>query len=337
MQQVLICLIVCCLGMMVEAAESPYASMKFGIGARSMGMGHGFVAIADDASSIYWNPAGLGQLDKQEIVFTAMNMTTDSPELKNRYIGLSYVYPRLFKENSGAIGISIIQVGVNDIKKTGIDEYGEMIRIGSFDSNETTLVVSYGKEVLRDMLYAGTSIKIFKHQLDNYSGNGLGIDVGVMANVSSAFNRMNNPLFGFMDDMKIGLILSNNLPKEWDSGHRDEDALSGTLAIAAVPWKTEAYKLNAMASLSQVKKRPMTFSAGCEFRYLSLPVPISFWGGIDNVYLEQRESVVDTSRLNQGKRLSLGMGARCKIIRVDYTVSLERSRARHQVSTGVNF
>ncbi len=335
MQQILVCLIVCCLGIVVEAAESPYASTKFGIGARSMGIGHGFVAMADDASSIYWNPAGLGQLDKKEFAITAMNINADSPELTNKYMGISGVLP--LNENSGAIGISIIQVGVDDIKKTGIDKYGEMTRLGSFDSQETTMLVSYGKEVLRDMLYAGCSMKIFDHKLGDYSGNGLGVDVGVMANVSYALNRMNSPLLGFMDDMKIGLVISNNLPKEWDTGHKDKDALNGTLAIAIVPLKTEDYRLNAVASLSQVKKRPMTFSTGCEFRCLSLPVPVSFWGGIDNVYLEQRESAVDTSRLNYGKRLSFGMGARYRIIRLDYTVSLERFGSRHQISTGIVF
>jgi hypothetical protein len=337
MQQVLVCLIIYYLGGIVEAAESPYVSMKFGIGARSLGIGHGFVAMADDASSIYWNPAGLGQIDKQEFVFTTMSMNADSSELKNKYTGILYVYPKLFKKNPGAIGIGIIQIGVNDIKKTGVDSYGEIVRLGSFDSQEITLLVSYGKEILRDMLYVGSSMKIFKYQLCNYSGNGFGVDIGVLSNVSCAFNRINNPLFGFMDDIKIGLVLSSNTPKGWDSGHKDEDALNGTLAIAVVPLKTEDYRLNTVVSLSQVKKRPMTFSAGCEFSCLTLPVPVSFWGGIDNVYLEQRESAVDTSKLNQGKRLSFGMGARYRIILADYTVSLERFGVKHRVSTGINF
>ncbi|MBU0700457.1 hypothetical protein KKE26_04070 [bacterium] len=81
----------------------------------------------------------------------------------------------------------------------------------------------------------------------------------------------------------------------------------------------------------------MIFSTGCEFKCLSLPVPISVWGGIDNIYLEQRGSVVDTSRLNQGKRLSMGIGTRYRIICVDYTCSFERFGNRHRVSTGINF
>lgn len=38
-----------------------------GKGARALGMGGAFTAIADDATAVSWNPAGLAQLDKPEI------------------------------------------------------------------------------------------------------------------------------------------------------------------------------------------------------------------------------------------------------------------------------
>jgi long-subunit fatty acid transport protein len=38
-----------------------------GIGARALGMGTAFTGIADDFSAAYWNPAGLGQIEKNEI------------------------------------------------------------------------------------------------------------------------------------------------------------------------------------------------------------------------------------------------------------------------------
>ena len=35
--------------------------LRFGVGARAMGMGGAFVAVADDVNAAYWNPAGLIQ------------------------------------------------------------------------------------------------------------------------------------------------------------------------------------------------------------------------------------------------------------------------------------
>lgn len=43
-----------------------YSSSGFGVGARSLGMGTAYTAIANDYSAIYWNPAGLGQIEMSE-------------------------------------------------------------------------------------------------------------------------------------------------------------------------------------------------------------------------------------------------------------------------------
>ena len=47
------------------AAATKYAGafMENGGGARALGMGGAFTAVADDPSTTFWNPAGLGQAD----------------------------------------------------------------------------------------------------------------------------------------------------------------------------------------------------------------------------------------------------------------------------------
>lgn len=45
------------------------SDLGMGIGARAIGLGGAFVALADDASAIFWNPAGLTQLKQHEIMF----------------------------------------------------------------------------------------------------------------------------------------------------------------------------------------------------------------------------------------------------------------------------
>jgi len=41
--------------------------LRIGLGARAQGMGGTFVAVADDPSAIYWNPAGLASLQSREV------------------------------------------------------------------------------------------------------------------------------------------------------------------------------------------------------------------------------------------------------------------------------
>jgi len=52
-----------------------------GVGARAAGMGGAFIGVADDATAISWNPAGLTQLDKPEASIVGRGLT-DSYEMK---------------------------------------------------------------------------------------------------------------------------------------------------------------------------------------------------------------------------------------------------------------
>ena len=45
----------------------PGAFLRLGVGARPLGLGNAFVAIAGDASATYWNPAGLTKLKRIEL------------------------------------------------------------------------------------------------------------------------------------------------------------------------------------------------------------------------------------------------------------------------------
>ena len=53
------------------AAERTYTAdfLTFGTGARPLGMGNAFTAIADEASTTYYNPAGIAQLTHHEFNF----------------------------------------------------------------------------------------------------------------------------------------------------------------------------------------------------------------------------------------------------------------------------
>jgi long-subunit fatty acid transport protein len=60
-----------------------------GAGARAHGMGGAFIAIADDATAISWNPAGIAQLDKPEAsavgLFNMKTFTSDYTEKTSAY------------------------------------------------------------------------------------------------------------------------------------------------------------------------------------------------------------------------------------------------------------
>ena len=51
--------------------------LKIGVGGRAASMGEAFVAVANDASALYWNPAGITQLEKNQVIFSRTNWPVD--------------------------------------------------------------------------------------------------------------------------------------------------------------------------------------------------------------------------------------------------------------------
>jgi hypothetical protein len=61
--------------------------LKLGVGARANGMGDAFVAVSNDATAMYYNPAGLTQLYDREIIFTHVDYPA---EIAYEFVGLAY-------------------------------------------------------------------------------------------------------------------------------------------------------------------------------------------------------------------------------------------------------
>ncbi|MCK9224825.1 MAG: UPF0164 family protein [Candidatus Muirbacterium halophilum] len=94
------------------------AYLKMGVGARALGMGGAFVAVSDDATASYWNPAGLAKLKKDQASFMHAKLKLD-----RNFDFINYVKKQ--GENQ-AIAFSVIRFGVDNIPET---------RIWRFDSS----------------------------------------------------------------------------------------------------------------------------------------------------------------------------------------------------------
>jgi len=144
--------------------ESPFI---VGAGARALGMGGGFVSVADDASSVYYNPAGLPRLEYQEL--SAMHMSLMEGTMYD-YAAWAYPTPSL-----GGFGLAFMRLGTDDIiRREGF------VETGTFGYSYSQFLVSYGRR-LRGHLSAGLTLKMLYQSLDIYSDWGVGLDFGMIA------------------------------------------------------------------------------------------------------------------------------------------------------------
>src|SRR5712692_5692602 len=60
-----------------RAGTSSATFLRIGVGARAVGMGESFVAVANDPSAIFWNPAGLASLQRRELAVSHVQWPAD--------------------------------------------------------------------------------------------------------------------------------------------------------------------------------------------------------------------------------------------------------------------
>ena len=71
-----------------RAGGEPGEFLQWGAGARSLGMGRAFLAVSDDASATYWNPAAMVQLERKELMGLQAQLAGET-----NFTFLSYVSP----------------------------------------------------------------------------------------------------------------------------------------------------------------------------------------------------------------------------------------------------
>jgi hypothetical protein len=153
------------------ASGEPDAFALSGISARTGGMGNAFIGLSDDIESIYYNPAGLGNLIDSGV--TAMYQTP-MLQTSRSFLGLNkrLSYPSL----SGSIGFGWLRLRSTDIELTSSDE-----RILGTDTLTNDLfLLGAGVHPLAHWS-AGLSLKYFRFAFNGFTESGFGWDAGVHA------------------------------------------------------------------------------------------------------------------------------------------------------------
>lgn len=153
-----------------QAGTTGGTFLKIGVGARPIGMGGAFVAVANDASSLYWNPAGL------------MNFSgTQLAVMHNKWVeGVNYEFLGFAYADSGetgfAFGLNYLWMG--DIPVTTFND-----KLGSsgdtFTARDLALVFGYSHRVA-DGVFVGGTAKSIRSTLDDISATATAFDAGVL-------------------------------------------------------------------------------------------------------------------------------------------------------------
>lgn len=220
-------IVISTIGLLIICAGGAVAAFNdIGVGARPLGMGGAFVALADDGNAASYNPAGLGYINAAHLSLTTAQ----------RFRGL--------------INYNHIS-GIMPLRSVG--SFGASIGILSEDSEvykERTVTISYGK-ILLEKFALGLNLRSFSNRFDE-------------SNESVSAHLQNNPQFfahtsvadfsfdlGLMatpvTGLTLGLSAENLFPANVSISEAGEDFVPQNLRLGL------AYRLATIAATSKQK------------------------------------------------------------------------------------
>jgi len=162
-----------------NVATTSAAFLEIGAGARSLAMGGAYVSVADDAASLYWNPAGIVNLGTPQL------QTYYAPWLVDTqfYYGTSVVP----MGGLGSLGFSYTAITMDEMMVRTVenpepDEYGQ-----KFDAGNLALGVAYAKK-LTDRFSFGFQTKFIQENIWQMQAKGIAIDIGTLFKTRSNIN-----------------------------------------------------------------------------------------------------------------------------------------------------
>jgi hypothetical protein len=165
--------------------------LKIGVGARAEGMGGAFVGVADDATAVFWNAAGIARIDpdKSEISLNHANWPAD---LSFDQIGYVFHLRRI----PGAFAVHARALSMQPMVETTAYQPDPNVGTGrTFDAGMMTAGLTYARS-FTDKFSAGFTGNFISEGLAEFSQQTFAFDVGTLYDVGTM-------------GMRIGMAISN--------------------------------------------------------------------------------------------------------------------------------
>ncbi len=186
-----------CLPAHAQFAKVGTVGLKFldiGVGGRALAMGEAYVAAANDASAIFWNPAGIAQLESGDVFMGYTNWPAD--------INL-YSVAVVTKTSYGHIGGSFTILNTGLMNRT--DPYrNDGNGLGTMAYEDWAAGLTYSR-YLTDRFAFGTTFKLIREKLADWDDTGWAVDFGTYYDTGYKSLRIGMAIMNFGPDMRFDI------------------------------------------------------------------------------------------------------------------------------------
>ena len=221
-------------------AEAGAQSLLIAPGARSDGMGRAYVAVANDANAVWWNPGALAFTTGHDVSSMYARLVPDLAE----DVFFSYTAYSQHVEGWGGIGFSLGYLSYGKSIATDVDGN----ELGTFTSYEVAPTLAYGTELMKDMGF-GVALKFVRVDLapaDKTQDRAQGAGSTFAADIGTLYK---------LPQLKssVGLVIQNLGPNisYIDADQSDPLGRNVKLGVAVTPFETELYRVLVAADVNR--------------------------------------------------------------------------------------
>jgi opacity protein-like surface antigen len=143
--------------------------LKLNVGPRAIGMGGAFTAVANDITSLYWNPSGSANIEANEAYFNHTAL----------YLDIRYDYAAIASSISGfgTIGAFVSVLSTDEMPVRTVEQpegTGEY-----FDYGAIVVGLNYSK-FLTEEFSIGFNAKYINESIWHMTANGFAVDIGTL-------------------------------------------------------------------------------------------------------------------------------------------------------------
>lgn len=185
-----------------KAGTSAAQFLKIGVGAASLGMAGATAGLVNDASSMYWNPAGLTGVNSISIIASYTDWFVD---LKHQYFGI--VLP-INEDHKIGVSAMILTMGemeiTTELQPKGTGDF--------FDASDVMVGLTYSARLV-DFFTLGITAKYITQNIYNETASALAVDIGTTLNTGYKGLKVGMALTNFGTTMTLA---GRDLQKSYD-------------------------------------------------------------------------------------------------------------------------
>jgi Uncharacterised protein family (UPF0164) len=233
--------------------------LKIGVGGRASALGDAFIAIANDVSALYWNPAGLVQFENDEIIFSHNNWVVD---INHDFLGGVYHF------GNSAIGLAVTGLSMDDMPVT--TEFAPFGTGQFFGFSDVAIALTYSQS-MTDKFSFGVTVRYIEETLDKLKMRGVMIDIGTYYWTGLGSTRFAVTVSNFGSELapdgKVVLVGNRGENSDWQSF---APPTMFRIGFAFEPYETKEHKFTTSIQLNHPNDNSENFAIGLEYVWRSI-------------------------------------------------------------------